>query len=75
MEEQTMDRFHDFLVRKNIDAEGLSLGKPEIFQKWKEMFAELNEDSFVMQQKFQLNPIRRSFPLVRHQSLKSDKNG
>ena len=74
MEEQTTDRFHEFLVRKNIDAQGLSLGKPEIYLKWKEMFAELNEDSFVMQQKFQLNPIRRSFPLVRHESRKTDKN-
>jgi hypothetical protein len=75
MEEQTMDRFNVFLVRKNIDAQGFSLGKPELFQKWKEIFVELNEDSFVMQQKFQLNPIRRSFPLVRHESLKFDKNG
>jgi len=75
MEEQTVDRFNAFLVRKNIDALGFSLGKPELFQKWKGIFAELSEDSFVMQQKFQLNPIRRSFPLVRHESLKTDKNG
>jgi len=75
MEEQTVDQFNAFLVRKNIDAQGFSLGKPELFQKWKEIFAELSEDSFVMQQKFQLNPIRRSFPLVRHESLKTDKNG
>ena len=69
-----MDRFNAFLVRKNIDAQGFSLGKPELFQKWQEMFAELNEDSFVMQQKFQLNPIRRSFPLVKHESRKPEKN-
>ena len=69
MEEKIPDRFAEFLVRKNIDAEAFSLAEPAIFQKWKELFSQVHEESFLMMQKFRLNPLRRRFPLVRHASL------
>jgi hypothetical protein len=69
MEEPKPDRFAEFLVRKNIDAESFSLAEPAIFQKWKELFSQLHEESFLMMQKFRLNPLRRRFPLVRHASV------
>jgi hypothetical protein len=70
MEEQTKDseRFRDFLNRKNIDAEALVAGEPSVFRKWAELFAQVHEESFVMQQKFLLNPIRRKYPKTRFPS-------
>jgi hypothetical protein len=56
------DRFADFLRRKNIHPETFAAGDPETFQKWQKLFALLHEDSFVLQQKFSINPIRRRFP-------------
>ena len=63
MEEQSMDaeRFLDFLNRKNIDAAALAVGDPEIYRKWEVLFSLVHEESFVMQQKFLLNPIRRKY--------------
>ena len=68
MEEKIPDRFAEFLVRKNIDTEAFSLAEPSIFKKWKELFSQVHEESFMMMQKFHLNPIRRRFPLLRHPS-------
>jgi hypothetical protein len=69
METTSVDRFADFLVRKNIDAQAFSLAEPAVFQKWQELFSQVHEESFVMMQKFHLNPIRRRFPLVGHPVL------
>jgi hypothetical protein len=65
MEEQRKeenDRFADFLQRKNIHPELFAAGDPETFQKWQKLFALVHEDSFVLQQKSSINPIRRRFP-------------
>ena len=71
MEENSQGRFADFLVRKNINGEAFSLAEPAIFRKWEELFSQVHEESFVMLQKFHLNPIRRRFPLVHHPALNS----
>jgi len=68
MEKTNPERFADFLVRKNIDAGAFSLTEPTVFLKWQELFSQVHEESFVMMQKFHLNPIRRRFPLLRHPS-------
>jgi hypothetical protein len=68
METTSPERFADFLVRKNIDAQAFSLTEPAVFLKWKELFSQVHEESFVMMQKFHLNPIRRRFPLLHHAS-------
>ena len=70
MVEQTMDseRFLDFLYRKNIDAVALAEGDPQIYTKWATLFELVHEESFVMQQKFLLNPIRRKYPKTQYPS-------
>jgi hypothetical protein len=60
------NRFLDFLHRKNIDARALRENEPVLFEKWETGFALLHEESFVMQQKFLINPVRRKYALVRH---------
>jgi hypothetical protein len=70
-QEPEQDRFPAFLQRKNIDAAAFSASEPELFRRWADLFAQVHEESFVMQQKFHLNPLRRRFPLVRHQALHS----
>jgi hypothetical protein len=60
------NRFLDFLARKNIDARSLKENEPALFEKWEHAFAPLHEESFLMQQKFLINPVRRKYPLVKH---------
>ena len=55
-----------FLSRKNIDAAAFSLQEPKLFREWQQLFAQVHEESFVMMQKFRINPLRRRFPLVSH---------
>ena len=58
-----------FLSRKNIDAAAFSLQEPKLFREWQQLFAQVHEESFVMMRKFQLNPIRRRFPLISHAAV------
>jgi len=55
--------FINFLNGKNIDQKAFETGEPELFQKWQLMFGQINVESFVMQQKFLINPIRRAYPM------------
>ena len=64
------NRFLDFLSRKNIDAPSLRENEPALFERWEKAFAQLHEESFVMQQKFLINPVRRKYPAIRHLSQK-----
>lgn len=66
MEEQSSDkeRFEAFLSSKNIDASQLLAAEPAVYERWLALFAQMHEDSFVMQQKFKINPIRRKYPKV-----------
>ena len=70
MEEESIEkvRFIDFLTRKNINAEALLVSEPEIYQKWQHLFEKVSEASFVLQQKFYLNPMRRKYPKLNHQN-------
>ena len=65
---QEVDRFLDFLSRKNIDASALADAEPSVFQKWKTLFDQMHEESFLMHQKFHINPIRRKYPKTRYPS-------
>jgi hypothetical protein len=67
--EQEENRFLAFLQRKNIDAAAFSAADPEFFNRWAGLFAQQHEESFLMQQKFHINPIRRRFPLVVFESV------
>jgi len=59
------ERFIDFLSRKNIDASVLKASESLLFEKWRILFRQMHEESFVMQEKFRLNPIRRKYPKTR----------
>ena len=56
------EAFVEFLKRKNIDPAALETGEPEIYLKWRSLYAIVHEKSFEMQQKFLINPIRRKYP-------------
>jgi len=60
-----MDEFLEFLNRKNIDPDSFKAEEPEIFSKWLLLFGQVHEQSFTMQQKFLINPLRRRFPKVK----------
>jgi hypothetical protein len=64
MEKQTKEKveFLDFLERKNIDAEAFKSGNEIIYEDWVLLFGLVSEASFVLQQKFLINPIRRKYP-------------
>jgi hypothetical protein len=66
--------FQEFLKRKNIDAAAFMKNEVQLFQDWQELFSELHEESFVMMQKFRINPLRRRFPLVLHPARQKDGN-
>jgi len=40
--------------------------EPGRFEEWKKLFELVHEDSFVMQKKFYINPIRRKYPKINH---------
>ena len=64
MESQTKElvEFLDFLERKNIDAEAFKAGNNIIYEDWLHLYGLVSEASFVLQQKFLINPIRRKHP-------------
>lgn len=68
MEEQEKgkEQFEAFLERKNIDAARLLNSAPSLYEQWLNLFSQVHEESFVMQQKFRINPIRRMFPKTRY---------
>lgn len=60
------DRFSAFLKGKNINPQAFAEGEPQRFSQWQELFAQMSEASFVLYQKFHINPLRRRFPLIPH---------
>jgi hypothetical protein len=65
--------FLDFLEKKNIDKDSFRIQDQALYEKWKDLFSQVFEESFVMQQKFLINPVRRKYPLVQHLALKAKK--
>lgn len=55
--------FEDYLKSKKIDQKAFESAEPERFQEWKELFTQVHPDSFTLQKKFLLNPIRRKYQL------------
>jgi hypothetical protein len=58
--------FDAFLTRKNINPEDFRAGDPVQFEKWRLLYEKVHEESFLLFQKFHINPIRRRFPLNRY---------
>lgn len=67
LSEEKGDLFEDFLSRKNIHGHAFGTAEPALYASWKMQFMQMHEESFVMQNKFYLNPIRRKYPKVQYQ--------
>lgn len=67
--ETDADRFSAFLRGKNINPQAFAEAEPQRFSQWQQLFAQMSEPSFVLYQKFHLNPVRRRFPLIPHPAL------
>lgn len=58
--------FDQFLTSKNIDPVAFCTAEPEKYSRWMILFSQVHPESFVLQQKFQINPIRRHYPATRY---------
>jgi hypothetical protein len=56
--------FEEFLASKKIDFAQFLKAEPIIFSEWKQDFARIHPESFVMQKKFSINAIRRKYILA-----------
>ena len=57
--------FEDYLVSKNINSDLFKAAEPAIFNEWKEEFEAMHPESFTVQKKFKINPIRRKYQLLK----------
>ena len=55
--------FSEYLVSKNINEDKFKAADPLRFEEWRLLFDQVHPDSFTMQKKFHLNPIRRTYLL------------
>lgn len=53
--------FVEFLNKKKIDSSRFQKSEATVFMQWKEEFAQMHEESFVMLKKFSINAIRRKY--------------
>ncbi len=55
--------FEEFLKDKKIDEFLFKNQNNQLFETWKDAFAQMSVESFVLQQKMKINKIRRKFLL------------
>ncbi|MFT5886885.1 MAG: hypothetical protein ACI9IP_003356 [Arcticibacterium sp.] len=55
--------FSDYLLSKKIDKKALQKGEPDMYIEWETLFNSVHPDSFTLQKKFLLNPMRRKYLL------------
>ncbi len=53
--------FEVYLLDKKIDRQKFQEAEPERFKEWESVFQKVSPDSFTMQKKFLINPIRRKY--------------
>lgn len=53
--------FEEFLTIKKIDYAKFLKAEPIVFSQWKQDFAQMHSESFVMQKKFLINAVRRKY--------------
>ena len=56
--------FAAYLAEKKIDAARFAADDAKTYAEWERLFGQMNPESFTVQKKFLLNPIRRKY-LVR----------
>ncbi len=57
-----MEEFTTFLASKKIDAQLFKEKEPQVFENWLFQFEQMHPKSFVLQQLFVINAIRRKYP-------------
>lgn len=55
--------FNDYLISKNIVPADFKEQESRLFLTWETAFSQMHPNSFTEQYKFQLNKIRRKYPL------------
>lgn len=55
--------FDNYLISKNIASITFSTSERELYIAWESAFNQMHANSFTEQYKFQLNKIRRKYPL------------
>lgn len=55
--------FEDYLVSKKIDKTAFQEAEPERYAEWSKLFQHTHPESFTLQKKFLLNPMRRKYLL------------
>jgi hypothetical protein len=55
--------FDNYLISKNIAPLAFRTSESELYGVWESAFKQMHENSFTEQYKFQLNKIRRKYPL------------
>jgi hypothetical protein len=55
--------FNDYLISKNIATSVFKEQDENMFSTWETAFLQMHPNSFTEQYKFQLNKIRRKYPL------------
>lgn len=55
--------FEDYLLTKKIDKVAFEKAEPKTFAEWQVLFSKVHPESFTLQKKFLLNPIRRKYLL------------
>lgn len=60
--------FSEYLISKKIDEQKFKAAEPLRFEEWRALFEQVHPDSFTMQKKFHINPIRRTYLLDESQN-------
>ncbi|WP_320003205.1 hypothetical protein [Shiella aurantiaca] len=56
--------WEEFLFHKKIHAEAFQKQEPQLYAQWKHDYEHMHPESFVSRHLFQINGIRRKYPLA-----------
>ena len=56
--------WEDFLLQKKIHGEVFQKQEPQLYAQWKADFEQMHPESFLGRHLFQINGIRRKYPLA-----------
>ena len=60
--------FSEYLADKKIDEAAFKQQEPARYEEWSRLFVQMHPDSFTAQKKFLINPIRRTYRLLKEES-------
>lgn len=62
-----MENFEQFLKSKKIDSKSFQNNEDELWRNWNELYEQVHPESFIAQQLYLINNIRRKYPLKAEQ--------